>query len=140
MSLSGNPHYNQDYTREQIEDILNIIKRCVEYDRYSISKGSNRQENEDFIREYNLRVSKQKEILMSISADDFCHTLNNTKPGYEHEILYVFVPQAELYNALDVKETADIYIKFNILEMPDGNRVVVISFHKPNRPVDYAFR
>jgi len=138
--LNNNPYYNQNYTREQINAVLNTIKQCVEANRYTISLGTNRQENQDLIDEYNIREEKQKEILMNISVDDFCHTLRNTKLGFEHEILYVFVPQVELYNTLDEKETVDIYTKFNVLELPKGKKAIVISFHKLNRPIDYAFR
>lgn len=77
---------------------------------------------------------------MSIETEDFCHTLKNTKLGYEREVLYVFVPAAELYNSLGEKETVYIYTKFNVIESPDGNRTVVISFHKLNREIDYAFK
>ena len=134
------PYYNQNYTKKQIAAVLKVIKECVEANRYTISQGQNRQENLDLINEYNLRSQKQKEILLSISVEDFCHTLKNTKVGFEHEILYVFDPQVELCNALGEAETVDIYTKFNVLELDSGKRVIVISFHKLNRPIDYAFK
>ncbi len=77
---------------------------------------------------------------MQIETDDFCHSLRNTKTGYEYEVLYVFVPQAQLFNAEGEKETVDIYTKFNVIDLPSGSRVVVISFHKRNKPIDYLFR
>ena len=77
---------------------------------------------------------------MQIKVEDFCHTLQNTKPGYEYEVLYVFVPQIELYNADGEEETVDIYTKFNVIDLPAGNRTVVISFHRRNKPIDYLFR
>lgn len=135
-----NPHYNQNYTREEIDTILAKIKVCVEKDRYIISQNENRQENIDFINEYNIRSDKQKSILMKIETDDFCHSLQNTKIGYEYEILYVFVPQVELFNADGEEELVDIYTKFNIIDLPSGARTVVISFHKRNKPIHYLFR
>lgn len=135
-----NPHYNQNYTREEIENVLAEIKECISNDRYSISKNERRLENVRFINDYNLRHARQKEILLQISVEDFCHTLQNTKKGYEYETLYVFVPQVMLYNIDDIRETVDIYIKFNIIERANGNRVGVISFHKRNKPIDYLFR
>ncbi|WP_410265153.1 hypothetical protein, partial [Barnesiella intestinihominis] len=107
---------------------------------YTISLNEKRQENIEFINEYNIRSDKQKSILMQIEVEDFCHTLQNTKPGYEYELLYVFVPQVELYNADGEEETVDIYTKFNIIDLPKGNRTVVISFHKRNKSIDYLFR
>lgn len=135
-----NQYYNQNYTKKDIEEILTIIKECVSTDNYIISQNNNRQENIDFINEYNIRRSRQKSILMQIIVEDFCHTLQNTNPGYEHEILYVFVPQIELYNAAGEAESVDIYTKFNIINRSSGNYTVVISFHKRNKPIDYLFR
>lgn len=135
-----NPHYNQNYSREEIKDILAKIKECVTGEKYTISLNERRQENIDFINEYNIRSDRQKSILMQIEVEDFCHSLQNTKIGYEHEILYVFVPQVQLFNADSEKETVDLYTKFNVLDLPSGKRTVVISFHKRNKPIDYLFR
>jgi len=128
--LRLNLHYNQNYTREEIDAVLSRIKSCVEKGRYTISQNENRQENIDFINEYNIRSDKQKSILMQIQTEDFCHSLQNTKIGFEHEVLYVFVPQVQLFNADGEEETVDVYTKFNIIDMPSGSRAVVISFHK----------
>lgn len=136
----ANLHYNQNYTREQIETILLKIKECVETGSFQISMNENRQDNIGFINEYNIYPKKRKEILMQILVEDFCHTLQNTNIGYEYEVLYVFVPQVELLNALGEQEQVDIYTKFNVIERPNGNRTVVISFHKRNKPIEYLFR
>ena len=90
-----NPYYNQNYTREEIQNVLDKIKTCVSLGKYTISLNEKRQENIEFINEYNIRSDKQKSILMQIEVEDFCHTLQNTKPGYEYEILYVFITQME---------------------------------------------
>lgn len=135
-----NPYYNQNYTREEIDIILNKIKSCVSNNRYTISLNENRKENIDFINEYNIRSDKQKSILLQLKTEDFCHTLQNTKIGYEYEVLYVFVPQVQLFNADGEEEMVDIYTKFNLIDMPNGSRTVVISFHKRNKPIEYLFR
>lgn len=135
-----NPHYNQNYSREEIEDILAKIKTCVSAGKYTISLNERRQENIDFINEYNIRSDRQKSILMQIEVEDFCHSLQNTKIGYEYEVLYVFVPQVQLFNADGEEKTVDVYTKFNVIDLPSGSRAVVISFHKRNKPIDYLFR
>lgn len=135
-----NPYYNQNYTREQIDAILDKIKDCVANNKYTIALNENRQENVDFINEYNIRSNKQKSILLQIRTEDFCHTLQNKKIGFEYEVLYVFVPQVQLFNADGEEETIDVYTKFNVIDMPNGSRTVVISFHKLNKPIDYLFR
>ena len=135
-----NPNYNQNYTREDIENILCIIKKCIECNKYTISFNQNRRENIAFVNDYNIRSDKQKRILLNIKVDDFCHSLQNTNAGYEHEVLYVFVPQVRLFNIEDIEEVVDIYTKFNIIDYGDTSRTIVISFHKCNKKIDYAFR
>ena len=135
-----NPHYNQNYTREEVDSVLAKIRSCVEKGKYVISQNENWQENIDFINEYNIRSDRQKGILLQIKTEDFCHSLQNTKIGFEHEVLYVFVSQVPLFNSDGEEEIVDIYTKFNIIDLPSGSRVVVISFHKRNKPVSYLFR
>lgn len=135
-----NPHYNQNYTEEDIRKILKTIKNCIRNNNYTIAMNENRQENIDFINEYNVRSEKAKNILLQLSTKDFCHTLKNTKIGYEHEVLYVFVPQARLFMADGKGSTVDIYIKINVIDTASGSRAIVISFHKRNKPIDYLFR
>lgn len=135
-----NPHYNQNYTRDEIEDILTKIKSCVAAGKYTISLNEHRQENIDFINEYNIRSDKQRSILMQIEVEDFCHSLQNTKLGFEFEVLYVFVPQVQLFNADGEEETVDVYTKFNVIDLPSGSRAIVVSFHKRNKPINYLFR
>lgn len=135
-----NQNYNQNYTREQIDSILSIIKCCIKEGRFIISKNENRQENINFMKEYNLNSRKQKDLLLDINIEDFCYSLQNIKPGYEHEILYVFCPQVMLFNFDGIEELVDIYTKFNIIETESEKVVIIISFHKINKPVYYLFR
>jgi len=133
-------HYNQNYTREHIAAVLATIQDCIRDGRFIISKNESRQENIDFITEYNLNSKRQKEILLTIKTEDFCHSLKNKKVGFEHEDLYVFCPQVKLFNFNGIKEMIDIYTKFNLINSESGERVVVISFHKRNKKIDYLFR
>ena len=133
-------HYNQNYTKEDIAAILQRIQDCVRDGKYTIAKNDNRQENLDLIREYNLTSEKQRRILLQIETEDFCHSLQNTNIGYEYETLYVFCPQVMLFNIDNEEKLVDIYTKFNIIDMETGSRVVVISFHERNKPIDYLFR
>lgn len=132
--------YNRNYTKKQIGFILDKIKDCVTNKRFIISKNNHRQENIDFINEYNIRSDKQVSILLQIRVEDFCYSLQNNKIGYEQEILYVFVPQVRLFNVDDEEEIVDIYTKVNVIEKLNGSYTVVISFHKRNKPITYLFR
>jgi hypothetical protein len=133
-------YYNQDYTKEEISAVLQKIQECVSSGKYSVAQNENREENVALIREYNLTSDKQRRILMQIGVDDFCHSLQNIKPGFEHEVLYVFCTQVTLFNIADEEKQLDLYTKFNIIDLAMGSRVVVISFHERNKPIDYLFR
>ena len=133
-------YYNQSYTKEQIEAVLDTIQNCVRQNHYTISLNEKRKENIDFINNYNISSAKQKDILLKIEPEDFCHSLQNLNLGFEHEVLYVFCPQMVLFNFEGEEEIVDIYTKFNIIEYGSGKRVVTISFHKRNKPLDYLFR
>lgn len=134
-----NSHYNQDYNIKDIESVLNIIKDCIRNNSYTIALNENRIENINFINEYNINSKKQREILLNVKTSDFCHSLKNKKVGYENEILYVFAPQVTLYN-IDIEEIVNVYLKFNIICRKNCKNLVVISFHKLNRKIDYLFR
>jgi len=123
----------QYYTREVIDVILARIKSCIQNNRYTISLNENRRENIDFINEYNISGDKQKSILLQIKTDDFCHSLQNTEMGYEHEVLYAFVSQVQLFNAEGTPETVDVYTKFNVIDVPFGSWVVVVAVYKSDR-------
>lgn len=135
-----NEHYNQNYTEEECDVILQKIKDCIYNNKFTVEQNKNRYENIQFIQDYNLNHSKQKAILLSIQTTDFCHSLKNTNIGYEYETLYVFCPQRTLFDAFGEEEFVDIYTKFNIIEYGNDKRVVTISFHKRNKPIDYFFK
>lgn len=135
-----NPYYNQNYTWEEVDEILGRIKECISHGRYTVARNAHRQENIDFKNKYHISYSKQQSILLGIQTNDFCHSLQNIKIGYTHEVLYVFVPQVELINNVGEVETVDIYVKFNIIELRSGDQTIVVSFHERNKPITYLFR
>lgn len=110
MSDLVSDNYNQNYTREEVGVILNKIKDCVKDNQYIISQNQNRKEDIQFINDYRLDGKRIKDILLNIEVRDFCHSLNNINPGYEHEVLYVFCPQRNFFDVFGEEELVDIYI------------------------------
>jgi len=135
-----NQHYNQNYTKNQISQVLTKIHRLVRNGKYIIAKNKNRTENNNLIHKYNLTTKKQQSIIMQIKPVDFCHTVRNTNSGFEHEILYVFCPKITVFNLNDEKEQVDLYTKFNLIDSNHGSLVIVVSFHERKKPVNYLFR
>lgn len=130
----------KDYSKEQIRNLVEIIKDCVREDRYTISLEENKAENIQFIEEYNINEKKRISILCDIDYKDFCYGLQNVKNGVEQNDLYVFCLQKELYNVEDKREIVDIYLKFNVICNEVNSSGVLVSLHKRNKPITYLFR
>ncbi|MFL0168002.1 MULTISPECIES: hypothetical protein [Clostridium] len=130
----------KDYSKEQIRNLVEIIKECVREDRYTISLEENKAENIQFIEEYNINEKKRISILCDIDYKDFCYGLQNVKNGVEQNDLYVFCLQKELYNVEDKREIVDIYLKFNVICNEVNSSRVLVSLHKRNKPITYLFR
>ena len=130
-----NNKHNTNYTKDEVQEIIDIIRECVSNGMYSISLNANRNENRNLIAEYNITPERRKKILMGMEVEDFCYSVQNEHPAFSHEILYVFSPQVLLRDISDEEVIVDIYVKINILE--NNERIIVVSFHKRNYDIEY---
>lgn len=88
--------------------------------------------------EYILSESRVKEILLSLTVQNFSEVRPNEHPGYEDEKLYIFGTDVKLLERFGTGERiVSLYIKFNKLET---RFVIVISFHEQKYPLTYPFR
>lgn len=130
----------KDYSVDQIKNLIEIIKDCVRENRYTIILEENKQENTQFMEEYNINEKKRIDILFALDYKDFCYGLQNMKDGVEQNDLYVFCLQREL-NRIDAKnELVDIYLKFNIICNECEEYFLLVSLHRRNKPITYLFR
>lgn len=129
----------KDYSKEQIRNLVEIIKDCVREDMYTISLEENKAENIQFIEEYNVNEKKSISILCDIDYKDFCYGLQNVKNGVEQNDLYVFCLQKELYNVEDKREIVDIYLKFNVICNEVNSSRVLVSLHKRKQAYYISF-
>lgn len=53
-----NLHYNQNYTLEEVSSILQTIHGCIRTNQFIIAQNESRQENINFITEYNITNKK----------------------------------------------------------------------------------
>ncbi len=122
---------------EEIKKYVAEVKAAVETDRYRIERNRRRQANLDLYKDYVIDEAKSKDILLGLTAGDFCETVQNKHSGYEHESLYIFGKDARLLQRFGTEEeTVPLYIKFNQLE---DRFVIVVSFHRQEHPLTYAF-
>ncbi len=133
----------KDFTKDKIKYYLSEIKELIDNDCYSIEINASREENLEFLQDYNINTKKEKEILMSLEYTDFCYAVKNktNNPKYANEILYIFNKNYPLFKiGEDCSENIDIYIKTNKIDTRSGKRVIVISFHKRNKNIEYLFK
>jgi hypothetical protein len=97
-SSNSEPQKHINFTPEQIKAYLTTFKKLVLEDKYTIAKNENRNENTEFMENYKIDTKKEKEILLSLEFDDFCYAVDNKKPKYAHEQLYVFCKTRDLDN------------------------------------------
>ncbi|EEM86416.1 hypothetical protein BK749_31060 [Bacillus thuringiensis serovar vazensis] len=129
-----------NFTIGEVEQYISELKKLIKNNRFTISRNEKRKENIEFLEAYKINVSKVKEILLNIGVHDFCYAVDNKNPNFAYEKLYIFCPQYELDN-WGQKKSVDIYIKMNLIENKDRNKyMIVVSFHKRNKPVTYLFR
>ena len=127
-----------DIDKKDIEQYLSEVKNAVGNDRYRIDRNSNRQDNLNLFLDYVIDEARTKDILLSLTVEDFSAILQNEHKGFEHEKLYVFGKDVTLLERNGTEEkTISLYIKFNKLE---NCFVIVISFHEQKHPLTYYFR
>lgn len=123
---------------DEIEKYITEVKKAIEADNYRIETNRRRQANLALFRDYAIDEAKSKEILLDLTANDFCEVLQNEHKGFEHELLYVFGKDVKLLQRFgEGEETISLYIKCNKLE---SEFLIVISFHKQEYPLTYAFK
>ena len=127
-----------EYTKEEFIPIFNTIKKCIKSNEYIIELNENRSDNQEFIIKYNLKEKRIKKILSDIKIEDFCYaTPHNDNPNV---VLYVFAPNATVYEIEDAKVTIQMYIKFRLCGNKDSATTIVISFHELKRSISYSFK
>lgn len=123
---------------EEIEKYLTEVKAAIRAGDFKIERNQKRRANLALYKDYVIDERKSKEILLQLTAYDFCQVLQNEHEGFRHEWLYVFGKDVKLLQRFGTKEeTVSLYIKFNKLE---NQLVIVISFHKQAYPLTYAFK
>lgn len=127
-----------DKSFEEIERYLTEVQASIRVGSFKIERNQKRRENLALYKDYVIDEKKSKEILLQLTAYDFCHVLQNEHEGFRHEWLYVFGKDVKLLQRFTAgEETVSLYIKFNKLE---NQVVIVISFHKQAYPLTYAFK
>lgn len=128
-----NTNINTNYTKEEIENYLEIFKQLIHKGKFYIPDTDKKLKNKQFIEKYRLTTKKRKQMLLEIESTDFCYTVKDD--DNENEILYIFAKEYELDN-WGIKELVLVYIKIVIKK---ENYTVIISFHEPEKSIKKLF-
>lgn len=127
-----------EITRMEVEKYLNRVKVAVEKDNYLIEINKNRSDNRNLFVDYVLSEVRIKEILLSLTVDDFSERRKNNHRGFENEILYIFGKEIKALERFGEDYKAiNLYIKLNLIA---DDFVFVISFHEQKYPLHYYFK
>lgn len=122
-------------TRSDVEQYLSEVFSAVNAGNYQISS---RGKNQDIYMDYVFTEEDAKNVMLSLTADDFSDAVQNDHPNHPEEILYIFGKDIILMPRYgDSEETVSLYIKFNKLV---NQYVIIISFHKQEYPLRYKFK
>ena len=122
-----------NHTKEEIEEYLERIKKCVIKGKFIVPQTDNRIENPEFIEKYKLKSSKIKDMILNVDVLDFCYSVDNYNSV--NEKMYIFTKEYELYE-WGINNIVLVYIKF---VLKNNDYVVVVSFHQPNKKIKKLF-
>ena len=124
-------------TKELVEYALQRAYKCSDNKDFRISRNENRLENDTFIKEYNLNEHRQANMIKELVYTDLSkidYDINN-----KEEVIYVFGKKYKLFHIERGEEDVDTYIKFVFKERRNGEMMIIISFHKANKLIEYYF-
>ena len=88
--------------------------------------------------DYVFTEADARNVILSLTADDFSEAVQNDHPQHSEEILYIFGKDVKLLPRYGgAEELVSLYIKFNKLT---NQYLIVISFHKQEYPMTYKFK
>ena len=122
-------------SKSDIEAYLLDVFAAVNAGRYQISP---RPKNQSIYIDYVFTEADARNVILSLTADDFSDAVQNDHPRHPEEILYIFGKDIKLLPRYgSAEELVSLYIKFNKLT---DQYVIVISFHKQEYPLTYKFK
>ena len=122
-------------TKSDVEAYLLDVFAAVNAGRYQISP---RSKNQSIYIDYVFTETDAKNVILSLTTDDFSDAVQNDHPQHPEEILYIFGKGVKLLPRYgSAEELVPLYIKFNKLT---NQYLIVISFHKQEYPMTYKFK
>ncbi len=122
---------------EDIGNFLGEVKDLILRDEYTIYPT---EKNNLLDLQYVISEQRKKDILLSLEPDDFSEMRISNDEYFNGDALYIFgkeVPLLERYSNNNKISEVELYIKMDYLK---EQTVCVVSFHKAEKPLEYAFK
>ena len=124
-----------NFTKADIEHYLSDVFAAIHVGQYQIAP---REKNQNMYINYVFTEADAKNVILSLTAEDFSEAVQNDHPQYSDEILYIFGKDIRLLPRYgDAEETVSLYIKFNKLA---NLYLFVVSLHEQEYPLTYKFK
>ena len=122
-------------SRGLVAYILNEVIECVEQGNFVVKRT---EKNEEFAFEFSLTTELRRKMLLALRVEDYFNSdASRNFPGrYIHE----FCPKYSICNMDGNEELVDVYVKFEVEEEDTGKQTVVISLHRAENEVYFAFK
>ena len=118
-----------------VKYILDEMIECVEQGNFVVKQTD---KNKEFAFEFSLTTELQRNILLAIKVEDYFNS--NESRNFPGRYIHEFCPNYRLCNMDGNEESVDVYVKFEVEEENTGKQTVVISLHRPEKEVRYAFK
>ena len=126
-----------EVTKEAVNEALIEFRKNIDENRYTISKGENREQNELFISEYMLSNKRIKIMLKEIKAEDCIGVELHYKD--KSKVVYKFIKKYNINTRMSNEEVL-VYIKFILCPVRCQQHSLVISFHPTDKMEEYLFK
>ena len=119
----------------EVEKLVAKIKEAIENDMYAIDFSKDK--NASFVSEYLASEERLKNILLGLDVYDYSEARESDSDNFAGHIVYIFGKEATFieqsnYQPIEVP----LYIKLDYIS---NEFVFVISFHRQEWPLKYAF-
>ena len=118
-----------------VEYILDEMMECVEQGNFVVKQT---EKNEEFAFEFSLTNEIRRNMLLTLKVEDYFNS--NESRNFPGRYIHEFCPQYNLINVEGNNELVYVYVKFEVEEDNTGKQTVVISLHRAEKEVHFAFK
>lgn len=119
---------NLGCTHDEIVNYLKDLKNCLNSQSYKLVVDFKRDKNLWFTYLYSVTKTIVRDVLLSLSENEFYSKVLSTNPNFQGHYLYIWNPKRILVSSRGIETEVELYVKTDLIL--DKNMVVVVSFHK----------